>query len=387
MVSQPSAQPESESPEAVGDTAFAPPAKGVRQFPCTKCGAGLVYSPGTTHLTCKYCGENNDIPPEAEALIQEIDYELTLRNLDREAPLVQAMAVKCNSCGAESHFGPGVSADKCPFCGKPIVATAIAHRLIKPACVLPFAFDARSAGEAYGQWLGGRWFAPNDLKEFARKDGLKGVYVPAWTYDCRTASRYTGYRGDDYWVTETYTAYENGRNVTRTRQVRKTRWTYVSGQVRMSFDDVLVIASQTLPDQSQSALEPWDLKKLLPYQDEYLSGFTAQVYQIDLPQGFERAKGIMDGPIRGEICSDIGGDHQRIDGVETNYANITFKHILLPVWIGVYNYRAKVFQFIVNARTGQVWGTRPYSVWKITFLVLAICVLLIVVGLMAANKR
>jgi hypothetical protein len=43
-------------------------------------------------------------------------------------------------------------------------------------------------------------------------------------FDEHFQSSYTGQRGDDYWTTETYTTTENGRSVTRTRQVRRTRW-------------------------------------------------------------------------------------------------------------------------------------------------------------------
>jgi hypothetical protein len=53
----------------------------------------------------------------------------------------------------------------------------------------------------------------------------------------------------------------------------------------------------------------------------------------------------------------------------TSYSAVTFKHLLLPVFIGAYRFREKVYQVLVNARTGEVQGDRPYSFWKIFFLV------------------
>jgi hypothetical protein len=85
----------------------------------------------------------------------------------------------------------------------------------------------------------------------------------------------------------------------------------------------------------------------------------------------------MAGPIETAVRQDIGGDEQRIHDVVTSYAAITFKHLLLPVYLGAYSFKNKVFQLMVNARTGQVQGDRPYSFWKIAGLVLLI---LIVVG-------
>ncbi|VAW70267.1 Primosomal protein N' (replication factor Y) -superfamily II helicase, partial [hydrothermal vent metagenome] len=73
--------------------------------------------------------------------------------------------------------------------------------------------------------------------------------------------------------------------------------------------------------------------------------------------------------IHREIKRDIGGDEQRIDSVDTRYQDASFKHILLPVWISAYRYRNKLYQILVNARTGEVQGLRPYSWIKITLAV------------------
>ena len=50
---------------------------------------------------------------------------------------------------------------------------------------------------------------------------------------------------------------------------------------------------------------------------------------------------------------------------------MTFKHILLPVWMLVYRFHDKPYRVYVNASTGEVQGERPYSAWKIAFAILA----------------
>jgi hypothetical protein len=180
---------------------------------------------------------------------------------------------------------------------------------------------------------------------------------------------------------------ENGRSVSRTRQVRRTRWTSVSGVVSDTFDDVLVMANGgSLPQKHLDALEPWDLGNLTPYKDEYLSGFVSQSYQVTLADGFDRARQIMDVTIRQTIAADIGGDHQRIGTASTQYHGVTFKHILLPVWLSAYRYADTTSHFFVNARTGEVRGERPYSVWKILFAVLAALVIAAVIFLIAQSQ-
>ena len=56
---------------------------------------------------------------------------------------------------------------------------------------------------------------------------------------------------------------------------------------------------------------------------------------------------------------------------------ITFKHLLLPVYAGACRLNQKVYQIVINGRTGEVQGDRPYSFIKIALLVLTI---LFVVG-------
>ena len=59
----------------------------------------------------------------------------------------------------------------------------------------------------------------------------------------------------------------------------------------------------------------------------------------------------MDGEIQQLVRKDIGGDHQQIQSLETRHLGVTFKHILLPIWIASYRYREELFQ--IMARSGQ----------------------------------
>ncbi len=163
----------------------------------------------------------------------------------------------------------------------------------------------------------------------------------------------------------------NGNTRQEARQVQKIHWYPASGTVRNSFDDVLVCASNTLPTHHTENLEPWDLPALIPYQDAYLQGFRAESYHISLEEGLDKAKHIMHPIIEATICRDIGGDVQDVISAQTQYRDITFKHILLPLWISAYRYSGKVFRFVVNGRSGEVNGERPYSAVKIAFAIIA----------------
>ena len=137
-----------------------------------------------------------------------------------------------------------------------------------------------------------------------------------------------------------------------------------------AFDDVLVNASKSLPEKLANELEPWDLHELKAFNEQFLTGFVTEQYQIDVKEGFEKAKVRMESVIRGTVNKSIGGDVQQITSLNTTYNDITFKHILLPIWLSAFRYSEKVYRFMINGRTGEVQGERPYSWMKITGAIL-----------------
>jgi DNA-directed RNA polymerase subunit RPC12/RpoP len=355
------------------------------QHSCSQCGAKLDFAPGTSVLKCPYCGFESQIKnPDVPML--ELDYRSYLEKAGQEKSSGESQRVRCEKCGAETTVPPEAAADVCPFCGANLVFLKKVSRLIKPEGLLPFKISQKEAFECFRNWIRGLWFAPGSLKKYAKaQNKLAGVYIPFWTFDSDTVTEYTGARGDYYYTTEQYTANENGRSVIRTRQVRHTRWTPASGVVANSFDDILILAGKSLPRKYADRLEPWDLPNLVPYRDEYLSGFRAESYQVLLPEGFESAKEIMKPAIEAGIRSDIGGDEQQISSSQTRYSKISFKHILLPVWMSAYRFQERIYRILINARTGEVQGERPYSAWKIAAAVLA-ALLLVGILILLARK-
>ncbi|SNX67470.1 hypothetical protein SAMN05878503_101104 [Cereibacter ovatus] len=345
----------------------------IRHWPCDACGADLRFAPGQSHLACDHCGHEQAIPdasPGHPQALGELPLRPALTGALPAAAAEQIRTTPCPSCGALVEFRDATHATRCPFCDTPVVAGTGESRLIKPQAVIPFRLTEREARAAMVGWLGRLWFAPNGLRAYARKGrALTGIYVPYWTFDTATRSRYSGQRGDAYYTSRTVTVMVDGKPHQRTEQVRHIRWTSVSGRVARAFNDVLVMASASLPRSYTEALAPWDLSALAPYRADFLAGFAAEGYTVGLAEGWGRAKEVMAQTIRGDVARDIGGDEQRITAIDTDWSDETFKHILLPVWTAAYRYNGKSYRFVVNGQTGRVQGERPWSVWKIAFAV------------------
>ncbi|MEO8384995.1 MAG: hypothetical protein ABI583_07130, partial [Betaproteobacteria bacterium] len=329
----------------------------VRAFPCRACGAKLSFAPGTETLKCPYCGTENDIPKSNDA-VEELSLEDWLKQLEATHETHQQEQVKCQNCGGEQTLPANLFASSCTFCGSPITSKGYAQRLIKPKSLVPFKVTKLQAQEKWRSWIRGLWLAPSALKNFAQSDGgIKGIYIPYWTFDAQTYTNYAGQRGDDY--TENYqTTNDKGDRVTQSRT--RTDWTNVSGNVSFFHDDVLVPASNSFADASSkntgaaqaqqvmhavggtglstamSALtskfaggfRTWNTKELVPYQEEYIAGFQAEAYQVGLKDAFVGGKQQIDNRVEELVCADIGGDHQRITSLNTQYSHLTFKHIL-----------------------------------------------------------
>ncbi len=325
------------------------PAAFIRTFPCVSCGARLSFAPGTIDLRCEFCGAENKIA-EADGKVEELDLATWLKGIEGKTEATELELVKCDKCGAEQRLEGALFASKCGFCGAGIVSRSYAGRLVKPRSIIPFQLDRRKAQDAFRRWLRWRWMAPRDLKRYAQSDAaMTGVYLPFWTYDCQTASDYAGQRG--------------------TKRDKSTSWTAVTGHVEMFHDDIVVLASNSVPQNLRGALEAWDTRALVPYQPEFVGGFQAEAYQVGLADSYAIARGMIDARIRSRVKREIGGDDQRIDSLETRYGRFTFKHVLMPAWISAYRYRDKVYRFVVNAQTGETDGESPLSWWKVALLV------------------
>lgn len=342
-----------------------------RIFPCEKCGADLVFSIGQQSLACPYCGAVKQLTPPADAAIVENDYAAALEQVravrkrgEDAAAVTGFYQVRCESCGANVVFQGTLTSSTCPYCASPLQRDKVhdAESRVRVDGVLPFLVPQERAAAHLRDWVRSRWFAPNEFKQLGVQGKFHGCYFPYFTYDALTFTRYEGQRGDHYWETV-----GSGKDE---RRVQRTAWTYKFGEFQRLFDDVLVVAASADSADLLQALEPWPLGKCVPFTQEVLAGFYARTYDVPLDEGFRRAKQRIEAALDQDVRQRIGGDEQQVTSQKTAYSAITYKHLLLPVWLLAYRYKEKTYRVTINAATGEVHGERPYSWVKITLFVL-----------------
>ncbi|MDE3743152.1 DNA helicase PriA [Maribacter polysaccharolyticus] len=347
---------------------------------CPNCGAELKFKPGSHQLLCQYCGYEEFIAQEKSSF-EELELQHYLKVVGENAYTETIELLNCKNCGANQHVEENYKSLDCVYCGEPLIREDIEKEgWILPGALVPFQLDGKKARQLFKNWVRGIWFAPNNLKRAAlAPEGLHGLYVPYWTFDANLYAAYQGQRGDYYYETQRVRT----KKGIQTRQVRKTRWSRVSGHVSGFVDDILINASEKKRREIPEKIAYWNLKELVAFSPKYLAGFVTEKYTISLKEGhhrsFREAKEIAYNWIR----RDIGGDTQRIGHADIKLSDETFKHILLPVYISSYRYNGKEYLFYINGQTGVLSGSRPYSFWKIFILVLFILVFIILIAIFA----
>lgn len=340
-----------------------------RVFPCEECGADLTFHIGRQRLACPFCGTGREIELDEFARVEEQDFHGVLARLSDHRGAQDDVAgdqheIRCDGCGANVVFMGTLTSTRCPYCASPLQRENVhdAETRVKVDGVLPFRVEERVAADRLKTWLNSRWFAPNRFVELGVKEKFNGVYLPFWTYDAMTAVRYTGQRGKTYWK-------ETGVGKNK-RRVRRTRWYAASGRFERFFDDVLVCAAAGIKAELLRKLEPWPLEDCVTFNQHMLSGFFSRTYDVELEDGFDEGRKRIEAALRSDVRRRIGGDKQRIHTMETRFAAITYKHLLLPCWLYAFRYEEKVYHVMINAVTGEVQGERPWSWWKIAMILL-----------------
>ncbi len=331
-----------------------------RKFACDGCAALMLWDADAKAMRCPFCGGSKCVEVDAAYVAVENALEnAPVAKRRQEAPRV----LECDRCGAKVAVPEHASALSCTFCGSEHVLERKGDPdRIRPASVVPFAIGLEAARARWKQWLGKGLFRPRALRDSASVEGLKGVYLPFWTYDTRTWSRWTAMAG--YRYTVTVGTGQNRRTETRTR------WVPASGERRDVYDDVLVCASKGVEERRLEKTYPYHLKDAAAYRSEFLSGWAAEEYAVDLPQGWGRAREKVNQDQVSKCGGDVPGDTHMNLRVWTQHAGVTWKHLLLPLWIATYFYREKRFHFLVNGQTGKVAGTAPISWIKVSVAVL-----------------
>lgn len=339
---------------------------------CPQCGGVMDFDPATGNLKCPYCDyeEKIKVQKKEPKKAAELDFYAAEHTASHDWG-VEKKTILCKACGAESIYDALQTSAVCPFCGSNQVMEQNEEDTIAPGGVVPFRISDEQASRLFHKWIKRKWFCPKLAKESAKPKRFKGIYLPYWTFDTDTYSSYRGEYGIDR-------IYKDKDGESRT----ETHWHQTSGTYEEFINDELVLASKNHDKSILHKLEPFDTENNKSYKPEYIAGFIAERYSVGLKDAWKIAMKSIKQKLKENISREIEvehhADHVRELTLDTDYNNITYKYLLLPVWTSNFKYNEKVYQFMVNGQTGKIAGKTPLSIPKIIITAAGVIALLII---------
>ena len=325
---------------------------------CTNCGADMVFSPKRGSLVCPFCDTEKAIKVATPSFR---DFFSSASGGYVETGKAGYRCPNCDGLVKVEGFSTSMT---CPYCGATNVINLSEFKGLKPDGLLPFTVSQEEAIECGRKWIKKKIFAPSKAKKMFSPNEMNGLYVPSFIFNSDTTSKYEGRFGEEYQVE----VKKGDQIVTETR----VRWYHVSGTWNRDFRDIVVEACSKTTQRQMNGILPYDLQNAVNYDKAFLAGFSSERYDTSITDSCNTAKDSMQQTIRNEIIRHHNPDRVDYLNVTTTYKKIEYEYLLLPVWQSEYPYKKKIYNFMVNGRTGKSTGKAPVSPLRILFLVLGV---------------
>jgi predicted RNA-binding Zn-ribbon protein involved in translation (DUF1610 family) len=341
-----------------------------KSYTCPNCGANIAYDVSAGGIACEYCGY---VAPVRSINVgkgaDEFEFTLETVSQSKRGWGIERQMLHCDSCGGELSLAPGDITSTCPFCASNQVnITRSLEEDLRPRFLIPFKISREQATQLAGEWLGKGWFRPRELNPNAVLRKFNGIYLPFWTFDTTIYAHWKAQVGYEKRVRH-YNASQK-RWETRT----KIEWRWEDGQVEFDVDDLLITGSSSkqVNHQYLEKIKPYQMRDLVVYEPDFLAGWQAQAYQTTLTDAWESAKGIIREQAKKACHRDIPTHHVRNFSMSADFADETWRYILLPVYLATYKFENEPYQLILNGQTGAVAGQKPVAWWKVWLVIAAL---------------
>lgn len=324
---------------------------------CPSCGATMKYSPAHKKLRCDNCQTCKDVKFEK---VQE-KHAWEDRNKATASTkewAKQTKKLKCPNCGASVSLGALEYSKTCPYCETNLVADDINNDVIAPDGIIPFELSDEQASILYVKGVKKKFFAPRAFKKAPPTDNIKGIYIPSFSYDANTKSKYSGTLSK----TVTSGVGENRRSYTSYRHIK--------GDHSANLVDVIVETSSQVDQVLMREILPYDMTKAVEFNNGFIMGYTVEQYQNTTDECLVIAKREMQDIIKWQILAKYNYDKIEKFELTTEYSNLKYLYYLLPIYKCNYKYKEKTYNTYMNGQTGKIGGKYPISGLKVFFVVM-----------------
>ncbi len=333
------------------------------EYKCPCCSGAISFDSTLQKLLCPYCNTEFDVDAvkdfneaDEESKAQEAlkwdEYTENSGNGNwKEGEELNVYT--CSACAGEIVADNTTVATSCPYCGSPVIVAGKLSGAFRPDYVIPFKVNREQAQKALERFMKRKPLLPKDFKHKHTIDKIEGIYVPFWLYDCDTDSQMR------YRATRVHKWSDSNYIYTKTSHFLLTR----AGT--LGFDKVPADGSSKMNDTYMEAIEPYDYSQMLSFDMPYLSGFTAEKYDVSPNDASAHANERIKASTLSRFASTTLG-YATVVPQSTNIKLINGKtsYALLPVWLLNTKYEGKTYTFAMNGQTGKFVGELPVSVGR-----------------------
>ena len=336
---------------------------------CPNCGANLKFNPKSGSMQCDFCGSTFD--PKEFDVSNDAEEQTIEEQSDpydnKEEDTYDVTIYTCPQCGGELlSVDENTAAAFCSFCGASTILTARIAKDKRPEYIIPFSVTKEDCKKAYLNMVRKALFLPKEYKSPEYIDGFRGIYMPYWSYDVvqKGPVKLKGersHRSGDYIITEHYN---------------------LTGNIDATYEGISYDAASTFSDSISEALSPFDVTKRVPFEPSYMSGFYADIADVDrglyakeasdfaYDRSLERIKSETSEFHRFSISDPKlkeGTDKDKVtDTSRTSFSSRTVAahSSMYPVWFLSYRNHDRVTYATVNGQTGKAVADLPIDIRK-----------------------
>lgn len=308
-------------------------------YECPNCGSNLKFDAATQQMLCSYC--NTTVNPYSiqndHGVEESLEYDVTV--------------FTCSQCGARLLSEDTTAATFCSFCGSTAILDSRIGKGRRPAHIIPFSKTKEDCKASYARMMRRAVFAPKELKDQEYIEKFRGIYMPYWIYSFEKQGKiiFQGSQSSqkgDYLVTKHFD---------------------IVSEVDASYEGISFDAASDFSDDLSGAIAPYDINAGKPFTPSFLSGFYADVSDVDslVYEDDARKLAIEDGFDRlanDSICSRYHVKEHRNALSLKNALHpkcTASESAMFPVWFLSYRKGDRVAYAVVNGQTGKAAADLP----------------------------
>lgn len=314
-------------------------------FQCANCGSPLIFDPKSQKMVCRSC--NSFFDPN----------KVTDDNYSEEEGTFDAVIFTCPSCGGElTGIDGSIAASFCPYCGQPVTMKSRLEKVKTPDYIVPFKVSKEECVAKYKEDMN-HWYVPARFKGDLATDSLKGIYMPYGLYE-------ESFYGP---VRMTQVRYYSVGNVDHYSEMQ------YDGDMNGTISDIPFDVSVEFDDAVSVGIQPFNLKKAVPFKPQYLSGYYADAENDDITKfdtdAADIAYELATENVKKKIAKKKDGHSYHTHSFNVDAFPSPDKtrvgRALFPTWFMTVKTRdGGVAYAVQNAQTGTMFTDVPVSIAK-----------------------